>query len=263
MKTSSEKTPPLVGLFWLEVSLTVEARGFLETEYSQAETHKTLMGMGSLKAPEPDGFHVLFFKRTWNLTGKAVHSFVQGIPEGGEIPPNVNEALLVLIPKEQKATSIKNFRPISPCNVSIKLVNKMIVNRLKHVLSNLASPCQASFIPGRQSTNNVVIYLELTHSLRYTKSKKGNGAKTKPWEGYDRMEWSFVEKTLRNASQPMQMINMIIKIIQQSSCSLLWNEERTNKIKPSRDLCQGEPLSSYLFVLCTLQSMGLKQGGGG
>lgn len=121
-------------------------------EYTLEETHKSLMGMGSLKAPGPDGFHALFFKKTWNLTGRALHSFAQGILQGGDFPPEVTEALLVLIPKEQKPSSIKNFRPISLCNVSVKLVNKMIVNRLKHVLSKLISPHQASFIPGRQAS---------------------------------------------------------------------------------------------------------------
>lgn len=34
---------------------------------------------------------------------------------------------------------------------------------------------------------------------------------------------------------------------------LLWNREKTNDITPTRGLYQGDPLSSYIFVLCMEQ----------
>lgn len=63
--------------------------------------------MGSLKAPGPDGYQHVFFKRTWELTGTALHNFSQGVLRGELIPLEVTEALLVLIPKEEKPSSIK------------------------------------------------------------------------------------------------------------------------------------------------------------
>lgn len=46
----------------------------------------------------------------------------------------------MLIPKEDKPSSLGSFRPISLCNVSIKIVSKMIVNKLKEVLDAIISP---------------------------------------------------------------------------------------------------------------------------
>lgn len=83
------------------------------------------------------------------------------------------EALLVLIPKEDKPCSLRSFNPISVCNVSMKIVSKMIVNRLKEVLDMLIPQNQASFVLDRQSVDNIIICQEMIHSLRYTKATRG------------------------------------------------------------------------------------------
>lgn len=83
------------------------------------------------------------------------------------------EALLLLIPMEEKPSSIKGFRPISVCNVCVKVLSKMIVNHLKEVLNDIIAPNQASFIPCRQSIEHIVICQEVIHSLWYTKLRKG------------------------------------------------------------------------------------------
>lgn len=122
-----------------------------------AKTCKALTGMGSLKAPRLDGYHPIFFKTTWEITSPSLHSFAQGVLSGGDIPLEVMEALLVHIPKEEKPASIRGFIPISLCNVCVKLVSKMIVNQLKEVLNDIVTQNQASFIPGRQNIDNILI----------------------------------------------------------------------------------------------------------
>lgn len=89
-----------------------------------------------------------FFKTTWDIAGAAVNGFTHGILGGKEVSEEEAEALLMLVPKESKPSSIKNFRPIMLCNVSDKIVTKMIVNRQKFVLREIVAPTQASFIPG-------------------------------------------------------------------------------------------------------------------
>lgn len=87
----------------------------------------------------------------------------------------VVEALLVLISEEEMPSTIRGFRPLSPCNVSVKVISKMIVNRLEEMLSEIIYPNQASLIPERQSIDNIVTCQEIVHSLRYTKAKWGVG----------------------------------------------------------------------------------------
>lgn len=76
---------------------------------------------------------------------------------GGEFPAEAAEALLLLIPKELKPSSMKGFRPLSLFNVVCKLILKVIVNRLKETWRMLISPYQASFVPSHYSIDNFIL----------------------------------------------------------------------------------------------------------
>ena len=65
------------------------------------------------------------------------------------------------------------FRPISLCNVLLKIITKTMVLRLKEVMNKLIRLAQSSFIPGRLSTDNILVVQEAVHSMRRKKGRKG------------------------------------------------------------------------------------------
>lgn len=69
--------------------------------------------------------------------------------------------------------TIAQFRPICVSNVIVKVVTKVIANRLKPVIRELVGAEQASFIPGCQTTDNIFIAQECLHSLRRKKGRTG------------------------------------------------------------------------------------------
>ena len=73
----------------------------------------------------------------------------------------INQTFICLIPKVKRPKHSKEFQPIPLCNVVFKIVTKIIVNRLKIILSSIVSPYQSVFVPGRLITNNALIAFEI------------------------------------------------------------------------------------------------------
>lgn len=75
----------------------------------------------------------------------------------GTFDESLAEILIVLIPKVDQPRYLKEFRPISLCNVVYKVITKVVVQRLRPFLDDLVGPLQSSFIPGRSTTDNVIL----------------------------------------------------------------------------------------------------------
>lgn len=64
---------------------------------------------------------------------------VRGFFRDGYLPPGVNDTAIVLIPKGNDPVELKDFRPISLCNVIYKVISKCLVNRLRPFLDSIIS----------------------------------------------------------------------------------------------------------------------------
>lgn len=145
--------------------------------------------MGSYMVPGPDRYKAVFFKRLWSIVGEAMHHFVRRMIEEREISYEATEATLMLIHKEAKPSIMHGFWPLSLCNVTYKLASKIIVNRLKDVMKELISQCQASIVPGHERLDNAVVCQEFVHSMRYRRAKKRMIViKVDLEKAYDRLE---------------------------------------------------------------------------
>jgi hypothetical protein len=84
------------------------------------------------------------------LVGEDLLEMVEESRMKGFIVGRLNSTFLTLIPKANKPATFGDFRPISLCNLSYKLISKIIANRIKPILSRSVSTEHLGFFKGRQ-----------------------------------------------------------------------------------------------------------------
>jgi hypothetical protein len=123
----------------IPTKLTEEMNYDLYKPYTEEEIGAALFQMGPTKAPGPNGFPALFYQTHWDFFKEEICNAVQSFLCGGEIPEGLCDSIIVLIPKVAKPKHLKNFHPISLCNVLYKIASKVLANRLKVILPVIIS----------------------------------------------------------------------------------------------------------------------------
>ncbi len=133
----------------IEPVITKEDNRGICKVHSEQEIRQVVFDMQNHKALGPDGLPALFYKKFLNIVGRSVVDVVQGFFRTGNMHYEVNNSLIVLIPKTQSPSSFKHFRLISLCNIVYKIISKLIVARLRPLLHKMIAPNQWAFIPGK------------------------------------------------------------------------------------------------------------------
>lgn len=173
-----------------------------------------------------------------------------------------NHVFLCLIPKKKKRRDPGDFHPFSLCNVINKILAKILANQISIILPNLIDKNQGGFLKGRGMTSYTIVAFELLDSIRKCDPRIGVLAesltiKLDMIKAYDRLDWGLLRFMLNKLGYPSRFVHLCMACVSSSSISILVNGTQTPTFSPSRGVCQGDPLSSHLFLLCVAGFTGL------
>lgn len=141
-------------------------------------------------APEPDGFTALFYQKYWSTIGPDILDFVLNILNNDGDTKTINHTYISLIPKVFSPTKPEDYRPISLCNVLLKIITKTLANMINQILPNIIHENQSAFLPGRLITDNSLIVFETLNYINKTRKKNKGfvGIKLDIAKAYDSLE---------------------------------------------------------------------------
>jgi hypothetical protein len=95
----------------VQASVSEEMNLKLLAPFSNEEIERALFQMGPTKSPGPDGLPALFYQRHWPILKEEVCGAVKEFLNGGAIPEDFNDTVIVLIPKVNLRSCFLNFAP--------------------------------------------------------------------------------------------------------------------------------------------------------
>eukprot|EP00253_Pinus_taeda_P035371 PITA_35371 len=215
---------------------------------TEDELHGILKAFSKDKCPGPDGWTIEFFIHFFDIIK---HDLIQMIEESrisGRIHPHTSSTLIALIPKKRDADSFSDFRPISLCNISFKIISKIMVERIKGTLASHLSKDQHAFLKGCNILDVVAYTQECIFSM-FSKNIDAVVLKIDLQKAYDCIDWGFIRCLLAKIGLRSEMINWIMACIEKVNYAININGIPSPYFHAERGLRQGCPLAPIIFIL--------------
>jgi hypothetical protein len=216
---------------------------------TEDEVRSVIANLPNDKAPGPDGFTGLFYKKAWGtIKMDVMNAFNAFWLLDFRSFNHLNDAYMILLKKKEHPAEIRDYRPISLIHSFSKLITKCLANRLAGVLDALVLRNQSAFIRGRRIHDN---FRNVQIACKAIHEKKSPTAllKIDIAKAFDTVSWPFLLEVLQHMGFGQRWRDWISIILATASTKILLNGRPGRRICHARGLRQGDPFSPMLFVL--------------
>ena len=234
-------------LQFVNSKVTSNIKEILDKAVNNDEIFDAIKLLNANKSPGLDGIPNEFYLKYWDIISKEVSKVIINIIFGTLLTGNQKRALITLIPKDGDLELLKSWRPISLLCSDVKIVAKILSNRLKPFMPDLISEDQ--FCMSNKSI--VECNSQMRDIIYYAGENNLNGALINlDWEkAFDRVSWEFLYKIMIKMGFSEFVIKWIMTLYNGITSSCLVNGYITKEFKIERGVRQGCPLSMLMYVI--------------
>jgi hypothetical protein len=219
----------------------------LSGPFTTEEIDKIVHDLPSDKAPGPDGFSGLFIKKCCPIIKYDFYRLCDEFWNGALNLQSINDAFITLVPKNNSSEGPNDYRPISLLNISLKILTKLLANRLQMKILDLVHVNQYSFLKTRTIQDCVAWAYEYIHQCKQSR-RETVIVKLDFTKAFDTIERAAIFKILKAWGFDDRWLGWVNAIFSTSFSSVLLNGVPEKKFPCRRGVCQGDPFSPILFV---------------
>lgn len=132
-------------------------------------------------------------------------------------------ANITVISKKDKDPELpSSYKPTSLLGVEMKILSKVLTNRLERVVSDIVSTDQTGFIKGRLSSNNTRRLINIINHINHHKIH-GAIVSMDAKKAFDRVEWGYMFEVLRTFGFKSTFIDWVKILYKMPAASVLTN----------------------------------------
>ena len=231
------------------VSVIDEADNSLLVEpITELEIKNVIKKMNLKKSPGIDGFTVEFYLNFWPIIKDDLTNVMNALINLKRLTASQSTGIVTLFHKGGDKTLLENWRPITLLCVDYKIFTKIIVNRIKPLLSKFISNEQFCSVPGRSIVHcnmliRDILYYVVENDMEFAMVNLDFK------QAFDKVDVRFIFKTMEALGFCEDFINLIKMLYTNISSCLKINNVLGTPFPVERGVRQGCPLSMILFII--------------
>ena len=230
----------------IKTKVSTAHRDLLDAPFTKDEIRIAVKDMQANKSPGLDGLPAEFYQTYWHLLGDKYFNYIR-LVQKENLDPWKNKSVTTLLYKDKgEVNDLANYRPISLINVDVKIITKVLANRLKPILPTIIHKTQTA-IDTRRINHTVHMIRDL---IDYT-NEHDIGACflfIDQEKAFDRVDHAFLFKVMESFGIGPTFINWLKMIYSNASMTVKVNGFLTKDIPVRRGVRQGDPLSFYAYI---------------